>query len=97
MMVAPANWRGVCGSTAASMAPSRRCKCQSSGRDSVSEDWATAVAAALWDEGETVMATIEREKTGKPAAVPGNDSSAGVRNAQGRTQWKNHNGWPTLH
>ncbi len=66
MMIARPNWRAVCGSTAASMAPSRRCRCQSSGRESVSENWAPAVAVALWDEGETVMATIEREKTSKP-------------------------------
>ena len=32
MTIARANWRALCGSTAASAAPSRRCRCQSSGR-----------------------------------------------------------------
>ncbi|HWX12294.1 MAG TPA: hypothetical protein VNZ04_09900 [Trinickia sp.] len=37
------------------------------------------------------MATIEREKTGKPAALPDNDGNAGVRITQARTPWKNRN------
>ena len=32
MTMARANWRALCGSTLARVAPSRRCKCQSSGR-----------------------------------------------------------------
>jgi hypothetical protein len=32
MMMARAKWRAVSGRTALSMAPSRRCRCQSSGR-----------------------------------------------------------------
>ncbi|CAN0618431.1 conserved protein of unknown function [Burkholderia multivorans] len=36
MMIARPNWRAVCGSTPASIAPSRTCRCQSSGRASVS-------------------------------------------------------------
>ena len=37
MMIARPNWRAVCGKTAASVAPSRTCRCQSSGRAIVSE------------------------------------------------------------
>src|SRR5215207_7905604 len=32
MTIARANWRALCGSTAARAGPSRRCRCQSSGR-----------------------------------------------------------------
>src|SRR5450830_1824456 len=48
------NWRALCGSTAAMVAPSRRCRCQSSGRMMV-----TAEGAA---NGEAVvdMATLEK-------------------------------------
>jgi hypothetical protein len=43
------------------------------------------------------MATIEREKTGKPAALLDNDNNAGIRNAQVRTPWKNRNASLTVH
>jgi hypothetical protein len=43
------------------------------------------------------MATIERKKTGKPAALPDYDGNAGVRNAHGRTPWKNRNARQTVH
>jgi hypothetical protein len=37
--IARPNWRALCGSTLASVAPSRRCKCQSSGRVMVMLSW----------------------------------------------------------
>ena len=42
--LARANWRAVCGSTAASAAPSRRCRCQSSGRRRVRRSVMRAVS-----------------------------------------------------
>ena len=47
MMMARANWRALCGKTACNAAPSRRCRCQSSGRVKVMEEGKTVVAEEL--------------------------------------------------
>ena len=48
MTMARANWRAVCGSTAASASPSRRCRCQSSGwGEGQFHEWPRQVGIAI--------------------------------------------------
>src|SRR5690349_15615954 len=62
MTMARPNWRAVCGNTAASIAPSRRCRCQSSGRASVNE--------AGEETEETVMAAGRKQEKAQEKAAP---------------------------
>lgn len=60
MMMARPNTRAVCGTTALSVAPSRTCKCQSSGRAMVSFVPAAAAATAPPAAVALLLVTVRR-------------------------------------
>jgi len=60
MMMARPNTRAVCGTTALSVAPSRTCRCQSSGRAMVSLVPAAAAAAPPAAAAVALVVTVRR-------------------------------------